>query len=488
MNKKQLGDDECSVLPNSSNSTRRKIGCIKLIQNVLLIWLDENINTKDNFNCPNVIKELEQVVNHVKTFTSTEPCVEFITEEINNEKACMIISGALGERVIPQIHDLLQIDSIFIFCRNEQYHKQWAKAWSKIKGVFIKISAVCDALKETVKDCEHNSMSMSVVQHKLVDQLDPNYMYTQILKEILLSIKFKTEHFQQFINDCRKQFAGNEDELKYVETIEDKYSTKSPIFWYTCESFLYPMLNRGLRSMDVDIIIKMGFFIADLHRDIERLHSKQFSGPRAIRETFTVYRGQGMMRAEFETLQEAKDGLLSFNNFLSTSKNLEVSRRFAYRALQNPNLVGVIFVMTINPADTSTPFAALVENTRYKKEDEILFSMHTVFRISKVTKLKEKQNLFQVDLKLTSDNDPILSQLAQGIREELFPHSEGWYRLGELLIKIGRFDSAEELCEILLGQAKMDIEKAHLYNQLGRVKRALGELKQAKELHQKILN
>ena len=157
--------------------------------------------------------------------------------------------------------------------------------------------------------------------------------------------------------------------------------------------------------MDVDIIIKMGFFIGDLHRQIEQLHSEQFNGHQSD-TTFTVYRGQGMSTEHFEQMKKTKGGLMAFNNFLSTSKVRDVSLDFARNALSNPDLVGILFVMTIDPSESTTPFASINDVSYFKdKEDEVLFSMHTVFRIRDIKSMGENHRLFQVDLTLTSDND-----------------------------------------------------------------------------------
>jgi hypothetical protein len=59
------------------------------------------------------------------------------------------------------------------------------------------------------------------------------------------------------------------------------------------------MTNRALRLMDVDVIIKMGFFIGDLQSHIEEPHSKQF-GDDNPGNSCTVYRGQGMIMDDFE--------------------------------------------------------------------------------------------------------------------------------------------------------------------------------------------
>ncbi|CAF4949736.1 unnamed protein product, partial [Rotaria socialis] len=86
---------------------------------------------------------------------------------------------------------------------------------------------------------------------------------------------------------------------------------------YTCKIFLYGILNRGLRSLDTEAMSKLGFFIRSLHRQLEQLHQEQSEN---FKKSFTVYRGQGMSKEDFQSLLDSKGGLLSFNNFLSTSK------------------------------------------------------------------------------------------------------------------------------------------------------------------------
>ncbi len=55
--------------------------------------------------------------------------------------------------------------------------------------------------------------------------------------------------------------------------------------------------------MDVDIIIKLGFFIGDFNQHIEQLHKDQFDGQNSG-ESFTIYiyRGQGMYRTDLEQM------------------------------------------------------------------------------------------------------------------------------------------------------------------------------------------
>jgi tetratricopeptide (TPR) repeat protein len=464
---------------------------IRMVQNVMLIWLDSRID-KDNTDCQNTITQLRRTMNDVNTFTDGDQCIQFIST-ITNNKACMIISGYLGQHIVPHVHNMSQLDSIFIFCGNKKRHEEWTKEWSKIKGVFTEIKSICEALKQALQQCEHNAISISFVatsgdaSSKNLDRLDPMFMYTKIMKEILLSIKFDREHFKKFVDYCREVFDGNEKELKYVNELQEKYPDKTPIWWYTCECFLYPMLNRALRTTDVDIIIQMGFFIGDLHRHIETLHQEQFGGDQ-IGKTLAVYRGQALSTADFKTLKDIMGGLLSFNNFLSTSKNRTVSLPFAQSALTDPDSVGILFVMTIDPSKSTTPFASINGVSYFQTENEVLFSMHTVFRIGKIQSMGENPRLFQVDLTLTGEDDKDLQVLMDRIREETFPDQEGWYRLGMMLRRMGRFDKSQQVYEALLDQTTNESEKAPIYHQIAWTKYERGEYEEAITFYEKSLD
>ncbi|CAF1448181.1 unnamed protein product [Rotaria sordida] len=109
--------------------------------------------------------------------------------------------------------------------------------------------------------------------------------------------------------------------------------------------------------------------------------------------------------------------------------------------------------------------------------------MHTVFRIGEIRKIDEQSPLYEVDLKLTSDDDQQLRQLTDCIREES-SGSTGWHRLGQLLLKISQFDKAEELYTALLEQASNDSDKAFIYHQLGSVKQDQGQYKETASFYE----
>ncbi|CAF3986103.1 unnamed protein product [Adineta steineri] len=120
---------------------------------------------------------------------------------------------------------------------NKTQHEQWTQQWCKIKGVFTDITPICEVLRQAAHECAHNSVSLGFISlndtiiDRSLDHLDKSYMYTQILKEIVLTIPYKSEHMKEFFTYCRKKLLLNNDiELKNVDKIEQEYHDRKPIW------------------------------------------------------------------------------------------------------------------------------------------------------------------------------------------------------------------------------------------------------------------
>ncbi|CAF2604474.1 unnamed protein product [Rotaria sp. Silwood2] len=426
----------------------------------------------------------------INPFTDVDECIRFV-KDTKEEQMFMITSGSLGQTTVPIVHDLPQVSNIYIFCGNQARHEQWAKHWPKIKGVFTDIVPICKALKQAVFECDRNLISISFVTTNQgptrpnLNHMDSLFMYTQIIKEILLTIDFEQQHLNDFITYCRDVFAENSKALQAVDKLVHEYHDHPPIWWYTHKNFLYSILNRSLRMIEVDLIISMGFFIRDLHNHIAKLHQEQYVG-RTHLKSFIVYHSQGLSQTNFDQLNKRKNGLLSFNNFLSTSTDREVSFNFIHQTIRTSDLIGILFVIKIEPSIVSTPFAN-IRDVSYFKEEEFLFSMHSIFRIGRIQQI-DNDRFWQVDLTLVSDNDPELHELTEQMHKDTNPNVKGWDRLGMWLIKQRDFNKAQDLYDILLDQTTMDREKTNIYNQLGLVKENQGEYQDAIAYYQQSNN
>jgi tetratricopeptide (TPR) repeat protein len=472
----------------TASSPHTTVNISQKVQNLRLVWLDANIN-KSNLDCRNSLTRLSRVVNSVTTFTTIDPCVDFLNN-IHDEKACLIISGSLAKIVIPIVHSIAQLDSIFVFCGNKARHQYLTTEWPKVTDILTHIDMVCTSLYQTIHHFNHDPMPMSFLSpagasssDTSLNQSDLNFMYSQLFKEVLLDITDNDERsIKELAKYCREKYSDNELELKKIDQFEQEYRQHSPIWWYSCECFIYHMLNRALGTLDVDIILKMGFFIRDLHRDLEKMHSETIHSYNG--QFLTVYRGKTFSNEKFEKLKEMQGGLISFNNFLSTSLNEDVSINFSFRGLERKSgSVGVLFHMTIDPTTEAVPFAVIEKISEYEMEKEILFSTHSVFRIGEITPINEKNMLWRVNLTNTNEINSQLSALMAETREEI-AQAKGWYRLNELLIKLGELDKAQKVCDILK-QKDTEVHNPALYLQLARITRGQGQCDEATELFEK---
>ncbi|CAF1568561.1 unnamed protein product, partial [Rotaria sordida] len=184
-------------------------------------------------------------------------------------------------------------------------------------------------------------------------------------------------------------------------------------------------------------------------------------------------------------MKQTKGELMSFNNFLSTSENRQVSLTFAREgASKNSNMVGILFIMTIDPAicfKSSIPYVDVSKDGYFKdNEAEILFTTHTIFRIDRIIQIQDNHTdrLWEVKLTLVGNDNHELNTLTAHLREEL-GRETGWSRLGYILIQVGESPKAEQLYQILLEKASSDENRAEYSHQLGQVYNDMGEYSKA---------
>ncbi|CAF1461961.1 unnamed protein product [Adineta steineri] len=462
-----------TISPSDAIQPRRR-----MVRNYSLLCLDE-CTGEANQEYQSLLTQLKTNTDNVNIFKQRDECIDFLNDAQEDIKYFLVVKDTIAQQIMPFINDIPQLDGVYIVNDIEIQHEEWTTKWQKIRSVHTDIDDLCQALKIGVRQFNQDSIAMSfltvdeMASTDNLNQLEPTFMYTQLFKEILLNMKHDEREIKQFISYCRHNDCGS---VKNIDEFEKKYQPQSAIWWYTCPSFIYSMLNRALRSMEGDIIINMGFFIHDLHQQIQQLHQQQLSSYQD--KPFIVYRGQGLTKSDFEKLQKTKGGLISFNNFLSTSTEQNISLVFAHSALHNVDMIGILFKMLIDPHVKSVPFATIKHMSYYNEEDEILFSMHTVFRVGVIEQMDNNNQLYQVELQLTSDDDQQLRVLTDRMREEAHGHT-GWQRLSDLLLKIGQFNKAEELYNVLLDQTSDEGEKAIYHHQLGSVHSSQGDYEKA---------
>jgi hypothetical protein len=112
------------ILPSSTSTTQN-------LETFSLLWLDENVNLIEE----NVIaqQKLRTVINQLKTFENYQTCEQYIQQIEDVNSVILIVSGRYGKELIPKIHDLLQLNTIYIYCMNVKLNELWAKDYQKVR-------------------------------------------------------------------------------------------------------------------------------------------------------------------------------------------------------------------------------------------------------------------------------------------------------------------------------------------------------------------
>ncbi|CAF0775552.1 unnamed protein product [Adineta steineri] len=456
------GIEQTRIIPRSilrtthSGTNSQEHPKVPIRRYVRVVCLFPNTNKPLRFN--DYVRLLELNIDPTDKFTDPKKFIHFLKEK-TNEALFLIIPNDIAQSIIHNIHHLYQVNTIYILGETKRKNKQWIKNWVKIKNIYPTIQSICEILKYDTRQYRRDSMAISMSSLDL-EHLDASFMYTRLLTEILLEMGYDDRAKQAFAQFCRRYLdTKNSHNFPVIDKFEKEYEPHESISWYTRGCFLYGMINEALRKQDIDIIIKAGFFIRDLQKQIET----QYKPPT---EKIIVYRGQRLSDTDFEQLCLRKGGLYSFNTFLSTSKDRCVAYAFA-ESNRGHEQIGIIFHIEIDSnIFTPTQWALISTESKYSEEEEILFAMHSVFRIGEIKRIESR--FWQVQLSLTSDDDSELKQITEFIREAT-QGSSGWDRLGKLLLKIGKFSHAEEIFQMLIENTAEDDAHSlgHRYHMLG---------------------
>jgi hypothetical protein len=203
----------------------------RIIENFVVVWLDPQVDEfKDDYE--KSITQLRRIVNSIKTYNEIDKCLQFL-RTIKDERIFVIVSGGLGRQIIEDLQIMRTVVTVYIFCYDKDTHKKWAINYTKIKEVFTEIDPLCKMLKEDVRQSNSDLISFSVITPATViteeslNELDQSFMYSQLLKEILLEMTYDNNAKDELVKFCRIQYEKNPGELDVIKEFAKYYPKKT---------------------------------------------------------------------------------------------------------------------------------------------------------------------------------------------------------------------------------------------------------------------
>ena len=418
------------------------------LESFACFWLDSNVHATDDNR--QTEEELRQVINYLRTFDDSDEC-EAVIRQITKEKVVLIVSGALGQRLVPRLHDLAQFSACYVFCLDKELNEQWATRYHKVIGIFstrpeLMAQIYKDQLLRTkLEDGPH--ISVIRASEGPLQARNATFLWFQLFIEVLLRLHYTSDDQRQLIQTCKNFYQGNGHELKIIEEFEQNYKPEDAIWWYTRESCFYRMMNKALRVQDYETLFSFGSFIADLATQLRHEH-ENFLRRNSSRTPFRVFRGQAIDNDELELMKSNVGKILSMNAFVSTSRHRSTALTFAGTLEQR-----VIFEIQIEPQPQTKAFGDIGQVSYAQDEGEVLIMMGALFRIGEVKK-DENDGVWIVQLYLANEGDYELKEMFSHMKETIGEETD-LDSLGKILFEMGDYEQSKKFYERMSGDIQM---------------------------------
>lgn len=255
--------------------------------------------------------------------------------------------------------------------------------------------------------------------------------------------------------------------MKILNEFEHNYSSANALWWYTLESFLYQLLNKSSNTMNIDILYLLQFFIHDLLRQLKQNQSTT---------TKRVYRSYLISHDEFQLFEESVGKYLSINRFFSTFTNREYALNYFHDYEHDEkSFKKILFKIDADPRLLKIkPFANITVHSQILDEDEILFSLGSIFLLDSIQ--RSKNDIYTIRLILSSDDNSQLKPIFDHIKHQYGENDINLLSFGNALRRMGNLDDAEKCYQRLLNDTLYNQDLiSRSYHHLGRIAEAKGD-------------
>ncbi|CAF1187939.1 unnamed protein product [Didymodactylos carnosus] len=237
------------------------------------------------------------------------------------------------------------------------------------------------------------------------------------------------------------------------------------------DSFVYRLINHAFRTKDIALWYLFRFYIIDLCKQLESVHSIQQQQQTDC--CLKLYRGQSQMpSAELNYLKENIGSLVSTNGFLSTSKNIVAKQFIGDASDKDEKFRAVLYEITIDCPLKDLIFVDIVKYLDREGETEILFNINSVFKIEQVYQVSDQEGpngVWIVQMKATGEGTTEIKEQLKLIRKKFETCSSTNNMLfGRLLLDMGHYTKAESYFQMMLNVLpKNHKDRASIYDHIG---------------------
>ncbi|CAF1448996.1 unnamed protein product, partial [Didymodactylos carnosus] len=455
---------------------------------ITLIWLDKQLDDPNNIEDVLHTKRLLKEINDsVLFYIDPKQCVDYI-KRADKEKIFLIISGSLATDFIADICHVNQIDSIFIFCTRREKYEYLIERYEQVVDVFTYQDELTQSVQQNVDLVKKQSSRFGIFDEKqcstkYLKRESATFLWSQLLPAVLKKVAQygSQSNINEIVAYCNAHYRGHSVELLNIQEFKLKYKPEEAILWYAKQTFIYNMVNKALRTEDVETLGIFHHYITNLCANLAHEHkelqitSKKNSKMLIIK----LYRGFKMTTDEIHKVRENIGGLISMNGFFSTSRREDIAIKFATKpTAKRKNIQNVLLEIEGDIGLDTIVFGDTVKWSEFPEEQEVIFDLGTVFRIVHVEHDGQKK-MWTIQLAGISDSRKTVDEYIDRVRKEM-EETSLTLLFSRLICDIGEYNKSEMFLKrmlALLPENHADIP--HIYLSIGRANYFKGELEEA---------
>ena len=393
------------------------IGCsIKVREDLIIIWIDPNIENEENSEYIKELKELKPT--NFKKYKNVDKAIDYM-RYLKFDETKIIVSGKLYTELIEKfkknILDMCIAPKIKVFTRdidgflsnNKEYHYIKNKFYS-FGGIALKFSDVKEFLKSDYDNvCEEKIES----EKNKPDDAPLTFEYIDRKEKLLLPLFFKVlidetpnNDMNKYTNMLYNTYSENSDKLKIllgsIKSVPDipiEILSKYYARLYTLSSDFHGDLNKKLGLGQTEKYIS---FIKILYEGV-----KYKSLPLSNKNK--LYRGSKISNDEINKIKNYKKkkiygismSIVFSRAFLSFSKDKSVAETFLELKNKDDNCSNVLYILEKDDKigyNLSTH--GDIENIScFQTEREVLFFPFSSFEVKDIDYITEK-NRYEIKL------------------------------------------------------------------------------------------
>ena len=288
-----------------------------------------------------------------------------------------------------------------------------------------------------------------------------------MFKDVIHQLPHDNRAKEEMSIACQLYYRDNPRILKDINQFIENYHQDECIKWYTRETFVYKMINKALRTEDIDQLYIFRYYIADLSKQIaERCKMMKNADEKKI----TLYRGVLITTNELEILKANVGKLFSANSYWSTSRSRSYALSFAKKAMYHSDVVALMYeiICDLQDQDDSVVYADVADLSDFPEEQEVLFDAGSLFQIEEITNVREDDmDLYTIHIRATREERGIVTQYI--VQNRIAVEEESLrITLAKLLRQAGKFKRSLQFLQYL--KENPDGENmAHILYRIGQI-------------------